>query len=540
MRTPIAFFCVAFLSLTTWANLQSQLTAAELAIRPVTDRPNIVVIVCDDMGFSDLGCYGGEIQTPNLDALAAGGLRFTDFHNNAKCSETRASLLTGLWHQQSKNLQKPGNVTIAEVLKSSGYSTLMSGKWHLASTPPERGFDKYFGFLSGCINFFTGEDWQTAGPWGEGENLMRLGKEEYKCPEGFYSTDAFTDFAIEFMDGSAQEEKPFFLYLAHNAPHFPLHALPEDIAKYRGKYDVGWDVIRKRRYAKLQKLGLIDDSWQLSERDPKVESWDSLSDEERQFLIPMMEVYAAMVDRLDQNIGRLVDYLDERGELENTLILFFSDNGACPYERMRNDSTIPGAAESDIAYDARWANMCNAPLRLYKQYAHNGGTATPMIAHWPKRIQDGGGLCSFPSHLVDLMPTLVELAGADYPSEFDGVSIPPMEGISLVPAFEGQEPAREKPIFWEFSGNHAVREGNWKLVAERAKPWELYDLSKDRSETVNLVSEHPERVKELAETYDAWAKRVGGKTHAKCVASKPSKQSQLFDLDQVLLRKNAP
>ncbi|MEM7474347.1 MAG: arylsulfatase, partial [Planctomycetota bacterium] len=390
------------------------------------DRPNIVVIVCDDMGFSDLGCYGGEIKTPNLDRLAAGGLRFTDFHNNAKCSETRASLLTGLWHQQSKNLKKPNHVTLAEVLRSAGYSTLMSGKWHVAQTPTERGFDRYFGFLSGCINFFTGEDWGSGDKWGTGENLMRLDNQEYKCPKDFYSTDGFTDFALEFLDDATGKEAPFFLYLAHNAPHFPLHALPEDIAKYKGKYDEGWDVIRRRRHARLMELGIIDGRWPLSARDPKVEAWADLESDEKEFLIPMMEVYAAMVDRLDQNIGRLVKYLESNDELDNTLIVFFSDNGACPYQRMRNEIQIPGPAESDIAYDARWANMCNSPLRLYKQYAHNGGTLTPMIAHWPQGIQARGELSGFTSHLVDLMPTCVELAGAKYPSEFNGKSVLPM------------------------------------------------------------------------------------------------------------------
>ncbi|MEM8732886.1 MAG: sulfatase-like hydrolase/transferase, partial [Planctomycetota bacterium] len=301
-----------------------------------------------------------------------------------------------------------------------------------------------------------------------------------------------------------------------------------------GKYDEGWDVIRERRHAKLKELGIIDETWKLSPRDPKVEAWSDLSEKERRFLIPMMEVYAAMVDRLDQNVGRLVDYLEQEGQLENTLIFFFSDNGACPYQRMRNDIQTPGPADTDIAYDARWANMCNSPLRLYKQYAHNGGTSTPMIAHWPAKIRTGGTLSGFPSHLVDLMPTIVELAEAEYPRERDGVAILPMEGTSLIPAFEGRESRGEKPIYWEFSGNHAVRDGRWKLVAERSKDWELYDLSEDRSETDNLVAEYPQKVAQLAKQYNAWAKRTGAKDHAKCVANKPSKQSQLFDLPKIL------
>ncbi len=491
-------------------------------------RPNIVLIVCDDMGFSDIGCYGGEIDTPNLDRLAAGGLRFTDFHNNAKCSETRASIMTGLWHQQSKNLKQPGHVTMAEVLRTAGYRTLMSGKWHLASTPPQRGFDRYFGFLSGAINFFTGLDWQT------GENLMRLDDAEYQTPDDFYSTDAFTDFAIEFLKESDEPDQPFFLYLAHNAPHFPLHALPADIAKYKDRYRVGWDVIRRERHARLKELGVIDDTWRLSTRDPKVEPWESMTAEQVEFLEPMMAVYAAMVDRLDQNVGRLIEYLKATDQFDNTLIVFFSDNGACPYQRLKTPGVPPGAADSDIAYDARWANMCNTPLRLYKQYAHEGGTSTPMIAHWPAGIPSRGQFCSFPSHLVDLMPTVVELCGAEYPKEFNQHKILPMEGVSLVPALEGQSDRRDRPIFWEFSGNHAIRDGDWKLVAERSKDWELYDLSRDRSETENLLGKHPEKAKALAEAYNKWARRTGGKTHEKCRAAQPSNQSQLFDLQTLV------
>lgn len=496
-------------------------------------RPNIVLIMCDDMGFSDLSCYGSEIPTPHLDSLAARGLRFTDFHNNAKCSETRASLMTGLWHHQSNHLKLPGHVTLAEVLRRAGYRTYMSGKWHLDSTPPERGFDRYFGFLSGAINFFTGMDWQVD------ENLMRLDGNVYQPPSDFYSTNAFTDFAIDFLksekENSDRSEKPFFLYLAHNAPHFPLHALPEDIERFSGAYDQGWDAIRKSRYQRLLELGIIDESWPLSERDPKVEPWNELTKKEQDFLAPMMEVYAAMVHRLDQNIGRLTRFLESTGQLDNTLILFLSDNGACPYERLRTAVKKPGAVESDIAYDARWANMCNTPLRLYKQYAHQGGTLTPMIAHWPAGIESRGGLCSFPAHLVDIMPTLAELANADYPTEYKGQKIHPMEGTSLVSVLRGNKRVkREQPIFWEFSGNHAVRSGEWKLVAERGKPWELYHLSKDRSETTNLADQNPDIANNLAKTYEQWSERVGARSHAQSMKMKPSKQSQLFDLKMIL------
>ncbi len=519
----------------TWTMLLIAVGVTELVGFPgiveAAERPNIIIIVSDDMGFSDIGCFGSEIATPNLDKLAAGGLRFTNFHNNAKCSETRASLLTGLWHQQSKNLKLPNHITLAEAIKPAGYATMMSGKWHLAGSPPVRGFDRYFGFLSGAINFFTGMDWQA------GTNLMRLDKEEYKVPKDFYSTNAFTDYATEFIDEAldADKDRPFFLYLAYNAPHFPLHALPEDIAKYKGKYNVGWDVIRQRRHARLKKLGIIDDTWRLSERDANVEKWNELSAREKAFLAPMMEVYAAMVDRLDQNIGRLVTHLKERDEFDNTLILFFSDNGACPYQRLRTDVLTPGPVESDIAYDARWANMCNTPLRLYKQYAHEGGSATPMIAHWPNGIQARGELTGYTAHLVDLMPTVINLSGAKYPVKYNGKNILPMEGTSLVPAFNGAKTRdADKPIFWEYSGNHAVRNGKWKLVAERSKGWELYDLSKDRSETQDLTAKQPKRVQQMAVQYDVWAKRTGARNHAKSEKLKPSTQSQLFDLDKIL------
>lgn len=488
------------------------------------DRPNIVVIMCDDLGFSDIGCYGGEIDTPNLDQLAANGLRFTDFHNDAKCSQTRAALMTGLWHHQSNMLRKAGNVTLAEVLKEAGYATLMVGKWHLHGNPVHRGFDQYFGFLSGCINFFTGIDWQTQ------TNLMRLNTGEFEVPEDFYSTDAFTDYAIKFLE-ERPKRQPFFLYLAHNAPHFPLHALPEDIKKYEGRYKVGWDVIRERRHERLRELGIVDHTWRLSDRDPKVEAWSELTSTQIEFLEPMMVVYAAMVDRLDQNVGRLVDYLEKNGQLDNTLILFFSDNGACPYQRMRNDVRVPGPKESDIAYDARWANMCNTPLRLYKQYAHEGGTSTPLIAHWPKQIAAKGEITRFTSHLVDIMPTIVEISGANYPAEYDGTRVLPLEGVSLMPAFHGKEDrGASQPLFWEYQGNHAVRQGDWKLVAERSKEWELYNLAADRCETTDLASNDTERVRKLARLYDAWANRTGARTHAQCLAQQPSTQSQLFAL----------
>ncbi|GIX00319.1 MAG: hypothetical protein KatS3mg111_3651 [Pirellulaceae bacterium] len=495
-------------------------------------RPHIVLILCDDMGYSDLGCYGGEIETPNLDALASSGVRFVDFHNNAKCSETRASLLTGLWHHQTKLLRADGNVTLAEVLRRAGYRTYMSGKWHLHGHPMDRGFQRFFGFLGGAINYFTGTDWQKQ------ENMMRLGRQVYLPPPDFYSTDAITDYALQFLREDSQFEEPFFLYLAYNAPHFPLHALPEDIAKYRSAYDSGWDVIRQQRWQRMQNLGIAaGESWTLSQRDPQVEPWETLNQEQRAFLVPMMEVYAAMVDRLDQNIGRLVAFLEQRGQLDNTLLIFLSDNGACPYWRIRSEELRPGGPDSDIAYDARWANMCNTPLRLYKQYAHEGGTATPLIVHWPQGMSTTGAISRFPGHIVDIMPTLLEVAQADYPEQIDGQEVWPLVGQSLLPALQDPQLAhRAPPMFWEFNGNHGVRSGDWKLVAARSGDWELYHLAADRCETQNRAAEFPQRVAELAAAYDEWARTHGARSHRACRSMKPSSQGQLMDLQQWVQR----
>ncbi|MEL7338061.1 MAG: sulfatase-like hydrolase/transferase, partial [Planctomycetota bacterium] len=303
-----------------------------------------------------------------------------------------------------------------------------------------------------------------------------------------------------------------------------------------GKFDEGWDVIRQRRIRRMLSLGLIDDRWLLSERDENIELWDSLSQQQKDFLLPMMEVYAGMIDRLDQNIGRLVENLKANNELENTLIMFFSDNGACPYNRLRGKGTKvpPGGPESDYAYDARWANMCNAPLRLYKQYAHHGGTLTPMIVHWPKGIQTGGQVIRSPGHLVDIMPTILDAADSSYPKTNRREPIPKMQGVSLLPLFQGANTQTRPPIFWEFSGHHAIRDGDWKLVAQRGQDWELFNVSQDPCETKNLAASHAEIVSRMQQQYNDWAKRVSAKQHQRCKAMKPNKQSQLFDLKALL------
>jgi len=477
------------------------------------------------MGWSDLGCYGGEIETPNIDRLAAQGLRFRQFYNTAKCGPTRASLLTGLYWQKAGRNIKPDRLTFGQAMRTAGYATFAVGKWHLGGNPVDRGFDRYFGHLNGATNFFKGDD------------SFRLDKEKFDVPdEGFYTTDAFTDYAIEFLEEDDDPTRPFFLYLAYNAPHFPLHALPEDIAKYEQSYDAGWDAIRQQRFERLRTSGIADASWRLSPRDPIVEPWQSLTKTQREFLLPMMSVYAAMVDRMDQNIGRLVAHLRRQGKLENTLILFLSDNGACPYQRLRTPSIPPGPKESGIAYDARWAHLCNTPLRLYKQYAHEGGTATPMISHWPAGIQRPGSVVRATGHIVDLMPTVIELAEAEYPRRRNGQRVLPSEGVSLAGLLRGEPMPKRPPIYWEFKGHHAVRDGKWKLVAERSKDWELYDLSTDRCEMSNLATDDSHQVQRLAAMYDAWARRVGAKTHAQSRSLQPNRQSQLFDMTMLAPR----
>jgi len=489
----------------------SQATAfADEGERGQPKRPNVVLILCDDMGYSDIGCYGGEIDTPRLDELARDGLRFTQFYNNAKCTETRSALLSGLYHQQTNNLNKANHVTLAEVLRGAGYTTLMCGKWHVGGfnadkgTPPDRGFDRYFGFLGGAINFYTGID------YGSRRNLMRLDREVYEVPDDFYSTDAFTDYAIEFLNEASKKDRPFFLYLAHNAPHFPLHAPEKDIEKYRGKYMIGWDELRRRRRERMIEMGLIPSGWELSPRDELTPAWDSLSEKQQREEDHLMATYAAMIDRMDRQIGRVLDHLEQLGVADNTLVMFLSDNGGCPFDHNRTPTLPPGPAESYRTYDTEWAQASNTPFRLYKQWVHEGGMSTPMIVRWPNVVQ-ADTLTRQPAHLIDIMPTLVELAGAEYPKEFNGQKVLPMEGRSLVPLLHGESIERG-PMFWEYRGARAVREGKWKLVAERGKPWELYDLQADRSEVHNLIDEQPDRARRMQSLYAKWAKRIGARS----------------------------
>jgi arylsulfatase len=501
-----------------------QVSAAAAAAAP---RPNIVVILVDDMGFSDISCYGSEIPTPNLDKLAAGGLRFTQFYNTGRCCPTRASVLTGLYAHQTgvghmiEDGGAPGYrgrlndrcVTLGEVLGGAGYFTAMSGKWHVGQehgvVPWERGFQR-------CLNSPKGGFYY---PEGKRDRLYLNGKaladDAPELPKNWYTTDLYTDFGIRFIDEALAAKQPFLLYLAYNAPHFPLQAPAEEIARFRGKYKIGWDKLREQRHARQKELGVVDKAWALSPRPPEVPAWDTLSDEDKDRFDHIMAIYAACVAHMDTAVGRLVAALKERGVLDNTLILFLSDNGgnaeSGPRGRLEGDS--PGAAHSTVFCGQSWATLENTPFRRYKHYNHEGGIATPLIAHWPAGIAARGELRGQPGHLVDVMPTCVELAGAKYPTESHGQPILPMEGRSLVPAFANQAIQRDA-LYWEHEGNAAVRVGDWKLVRlGRRGPWELYNLKTDRTELHDLAAAEPARAADLAAKWDAWASRTNVKPY---------------------------
>ncbi len=496
------------------------------------DRPNIVLIMADDMGYSDIGCYGGEIDTPNLNALAEGGLRFTQFYNTARCCPTRAPLLTGLHPHQAgigHMVPEPGSnkrrsskldpyqgflnqncVTIAEVLKPAGYQTMMSGKWHVGQVdekmrPLSRGFEKYYGILSGGTNYFNPQP-------PRGLTFMHDSIE----PEGddFYLTDAFTDYAIRFLDEAHKEReessKPFFLYLAYTSPHWPLQAPQETVDKYVGKYMMGWDKLREQRYQRMIELGIIKPTWKLT--DPDSPAWSTLDADKQKEMDLRMAIYAAQVDRMDQNIGRVVETLKSNGELENTVIFFLSDNGGCAEGGMLGSQKLADLNHKDTpfmtSYGQAWANASNTPFRYYKHFVHEGGISTPLIIHWPKKITEGGKLYTSPGYLPDLMATCVDLAEAEYPKAFHGNEITPMQGLSLCPAFEGTMIERSA-LYWEHEENRAIREGDWKLVSKGPDKWELYNVHEDRTETKNLLDEHPEMAAELMQHWTSWAVRAG-------------------------------
>ena len=458
-------------------------------------RPNIVLIMADDLGFSDLGCYGSEIQTPNLDALASKGLRFSQFYNTAKCHSSRVSLLTGLYCDQAGGASLSRGATIAEVMSQAGYSTSMVGKWHLSKQPTDFGFQNYWGHLSGACNFFTGD------------NSFRYNGEDYEVPKmlngrPFYTTHAMGDFALEFIDAATKKENPFLLYVAFNAPHYPLHAPEADIKKCDGRYDGGWDQLRTSRYAKQLKIGLIPEKFKLSKRPDHIPTWDSLSAKERQWESDRMEVFAAMVEVMDQNIGRLVDRLKAKGVWENTLFLFCADNGACPFERTRGRYLKPWDPKSYWTYDASWAHAGNTPFRFYKQNQHEGGISSPLIAHWPKGLKTKpGSITRQPGHLIDFMATFIDVAKATYPKQIGERKIDPLMGQSLLPILQGKERQGHETLYFHFGTDRALRQGPWKLVSAKLGRWELYNLDEDRTETNDLSKKHPGRVKAMAQKW---------------------------------------
>ncbi|WP_221031973.1 arylsulfatase [Actomonas aquatica] len=501
-------------------------------------RPNIVMIIADDLGYSDLGSYGGEIATPHLDQLAADGTRFTQFYNNAVCNVTRISVYTGQYPRQStRPLLQPNTVTLAEALRAAGYATSLIGKWHLGDEAPrrpiDRGFEHSYGVLSGACNFFDpaqpDPEFYTGHP-GHFRPFVRDGQPITEFPEGFYTTDAFAAEAADQIRAAVAAGRPFFVNLAYTAPHFPLQAPAADIARQRGRYAAGYAVLRERRFARQVELGIVDpDTTTLTAPDPQtsdfrydyaVTPWAELSAAERELEERRMEVYAAMVERLDHGVGEVLAALEETGQAENTIVLFFSDNGGCASlpeaTRMADYRAYNAAASSIGAVDSyefvgpAWGWAQNAPFRRHKVWTYEGGIGTPMIVRWPGQLVPGT-ISSTLGHVVDLMPTLLAAAQADYGSLAEQRDAPPLAGRDLLPVWRGEESdVRAEPLCWELMGNRAVRDGRWKLVWGAGKQrWELYDLDTDRAETKDLAEHYPARAAALAAVWEHWADRVG-------------------------------
>ncbi len=503
-------------------------------------RPNVIVILADDMGYSDIGCYGGEIATPNLDRLAAQGVRMSQFYNTARCSPSRASLLTGLHPHQTgigiltdddrpygyPGTMDTGCLTMAEVLREAGYATYMSGKWHLTgqnnladeSWPNGRGFDHHFGTIIGASDYY------------DPNTLVRDGEPVTDLPDGFYYTDAISDAAARFC-AEQNDERPFFLYVAYTAPHWPLHAPPEAVAKYRGRFDAGWDDLRPERHRRLVEQGLLDPSWPMSERDPEVQAWEDTPDQEWQ--ARRMEVYAAQVELMDAGIGRILAAVDAAGATDDTVVMFLSDNGGCAEDllpawvdelasppaylrartrdgrRVRRGNEVaaePGGQETFSSYGRGWANLSNTPFREYKHWVHEGGIATPLVVRWPAGLEPGG-VTHVPHQLPDILPTVLEVTGAEHPAA-TGRGVPAPEGSSMLGSWRGGD-GPGHTLYFEHEGNAAVRRGRWKLVRKYPGGWELYDLSGDRTELDDRAAAEPDVVAELSAAYDVWASRCG-------------------------------
>ncbi|MFO0958747.1 MAG: arylsulfatase [Isosphaeraceae bacterium] len=463
-------------------------------------RPNVVILLADDMGFSDAGCYGGEIATPNLDALASKGLRYTQFYNTARCWPSRAALLTGYYAQQvNRDPQGPRPqwaALLPEMLAKGGYRSYHSGKWHVDGPVLSGGFSRSYLLLDHNRNFYPKEhelDDKPLPPVEPGTD--------------YYTTTEITSRAIDWLDGHLADHAgdPFFLYVAYTSPHFPVQAPAEDVSRQKGRYREGWDVLRKRRWERLKSLGIVN--CELSERTPGVPAWDSLSDAEKAAWESRMEVHAAMVDRIDREIGRILGRIQQAGLWDDTLILFASDNGASAEKVLRGDGhdpdAPPGSGKTFLCIEPPWANLANSPFRKSKIFVHEGGISTPLIAHWPAGIAAKGELRRAPGHFVDFAPTLLELAGVEPPDSWAGRKRPPMAGKSLVPTFADDTPIARDPLFFKHEKNRALRVGDWKIVASGANtPWELYDLGTDRAESHDLARERPGKVRELAAIWE--------------------------------------
>jgi arylsulfatase len=541
-----------------WAALVAiALSALPAAAQPAAAarRPNVVVILADDLGYSDLGCFGGEIRTPNLDRLAAGGLRMTQFYNGARCCPTRASLMTGLHPHQAgvgrmtadtglpgyRGFLTDNTVTVAEVLRNAGYRTGMVGKWHLSLTNPSpghmkrlnnqeiaetfsdpktypvgRGFETHYGTIWGVVNFFD--------PF----SLVEDAAPVRSVPKDYYITDALSDRAVKFVEAHGRGEQPFFLYFAPTAPHWPLHAPEADITRYEQTYLAGWDAVRQARYQRMLEKGIVsrDSTPALPPRSDNRKAW--ADNPTKAWDARAMAVHAAMIDRMDQGIGRLIAKLEELKQLDNTLILFLSDNGASPeiyadggFDRPSqtrdgrkityppNKTVSPGPDDTFFYMGPAWASVANTPLRYWKAEMHEGGICTPLVAHWPAGMKaQAGSVTHQPGHVIDLMATCLELAKAEYPKERAGRPVTPLEGESLVPVLRGERRQGHDVLAWEHFGAKAFREGDWKLVARKDGAWELYDLSKDRVELNNLAAAQPDKVRRLAAKWETWAKRT--------------------------------
>lgn len=491
-------------------------------------QPNIIVILADDLGFSDIGAFGSEIKTPNLNKLAKNGLIIKQFYNAGRCCPSRASLLTGLYSHQAgigDMVQDKGVpayqgylnehcITIGQALKQAGYKTIVSGKWHVGLVPSawavNRGFDDSFSLQNNGSSYFNSEPLYNDG---RTVTFLKGDKEIIRKDTSTYLTQEITNFAINSLEKQRNQQQPFFLYVAYNAPHWPIQALPEDIAKYRGKYLEGWDKLRASRFKKLKEQGIVDKNWDLSNRFEKVPDWEKLSPEEKDKWDNRMAIYAAMIDRMDAGIGEILQKVKSLGEEDNTLVLFLSDNGGSAddvknWNYVTQKNGTPGSVASIDSYESPWGNVSNTPFQLFKKNTHEGGIASPFIAYYPKHIK-AGTISNRVSHLIDIFPTCLEFASVPYPDSFQGKNLLPLEGISLKKEFEGQQSDIHNALFWEHEGSKAVRKGEWKAVAENNQPWELYNLATDRTETKNLAKSEPAMLQTLIELHKQWSVKVG-------------------------------